>query len=189
MKTLIVSVRFLVLMTVVTGIVYPLVMTGAGNILFPGNVSGSMTEINGKPAGSLLIGQNFDSVIYFKPRPSAVNYNPLPSGGSNLGPTSSLLKIISDSLRASYIEYNKLDRNTEVPPDALYSSGSGLDPHISLENALLQCGRISAARNYDAEMKRKLNELVYKSLENPQFGFLGEPVINVLKLNIELDKL
>ncbi len=188
MKTIIISVKLLLVMTLITGIIYPLIIFGTGRLLFPFKTSGSLIEENGRYTGSELIGRNYDS-SYFNPRPSAVNYNPLPSGGSNLGPTSRQLKNNIDSLRRAYIMYNGLDSGTVVPPDALFSSGSGLDPHISPENALLQCGRIAATRKFNDDKKNKLVELIHSSVEKPQFGFLGEPVINVVKLNAALDKL
>ncbi|MCE1164027.1 MAG: potassium-transporting ATPase subunit KdpC [Bacteroidetes bacterium] len=189
MKKLFVSIKLLLAMTLVTGIIYPFIIFAAGRLMFPYKTSGSLIERGGKIIGSELIEQNFDSTIYFHPRPSAVNCNPLPSGGSNLGPTSKQLKNISDSLEAVYVLQNGLDKNIHAPSDALFSSGSGLDPHISLENARLQSERISNARKFDEDKRKRLNELINSMLEKPQFGILGEPVINVLELNVELDKL
>jgi potassium-transporting ATPase KdpC subunit len=189
MKTIITTIKVLLVMTVLTGIIYPLVIFGAGNLFFHSKANGSLIAVNGNTAGSELIAQKFESEKYFQPRPSAVDYQTLPSGASNLGPTSSKLKAISDSLRLAYILKNNLNMNARVPYDAVYSSGSGLDPHISYENAVLQIERISKARNFSDEKKLQLRNLIDRTLENPQFGFLGEPRINVLNLNIELDKL
>jgi potassium-transporting ATPase KdpC subunit len=189
MKMIIISVKFLLIMTVLTGLIYPLFIFGIAEIAFPGKSSGSFLSAGGTVAGSELIAQKFDSSIYFQPRPSAVDYQPMPSGASNFGPTSQKLKEISDSLRKAYINKNMLPENTIVPPDAIFSSGSGIDPDISPENANLQAGRIIKERNFDLNKKKQLLDLINKLTEKPQFGFLGEPVINVLVLNIELDKL
>lgn len=189
MKTLIISIKAIIFFTILTGIIYPLVVFGIGKLFFPSQMNGSLISKNSKIIGSELIGQKFESPIYFHSRPSAVNYEPMPSSGSNLGPTSSTLKHIVDSLKKSFIEYNGLPSNTDVPPDAIFSSASGIDPHISYENASLQIGRIVKARGFNSDKKNKLEELVKKMVENPQLGFLGEARINVVKLNIELDKL
>lgn len=189
MKTIMISIRLLTAMTIVTGIIYPFLVLVLGSTFFPYKASGSLIEFNGNIRGSELIAQNFDSIAYFTSRPSASNYNPLPSTGSNLGPTSRRLKNNIDSIKKSYTSFNKLVGNIQIPADALFSSGSGLDPHISLENALLQIQRISDARRFNEAKREQLIKLTYDFLETPSAGFLGEPVINVLKLNIELDKL
>lgn len=189
MKMIFISIKFLLVMTILTGIMYPVFIIGIAKIVFPEKSSGSFIEVNGNIIGSELIAQKFDSSIYFHPRPSAIDYQPMPSGASNLGPTSNKLKNISDSLKKSFIEINLLPKNIDVPPDAIFSSGSGIDPHISPENAMLQVDRISKKRNFDEPKKKKLIELVKKLTEKPQFGFLGKSRINVLVLNLELDKL
>jgi len=189
MKTFIISIKAIIFFTILTGIIYPLFIFGIGKIFFSSQINGSLITKNSKVIGSELIGQKFDSTIYFHSRPSFVNYEPTPSSGSNLGPTSSVLKHIVDSLRKSYVDYNGLAANADVPPDAIFSSASGIDPHISYENASLQIDRIMKARGFNSDKKNKLTELVKNMIENPKYGFLGEPVINVVKLNIELDKL
>jgi potassium-transporting ATPase KdpC subunit len=189
MKIIIISIKFLLLMTILTGIVYPLFIFGIAEIFFPDKSEGSFIKIKGKIQGSELIAQKFDSAIYFRPRPSAIDYQPMPSSGSNYGPTSQKLKEISDSLKKSYIKDNLLPENTIVPSDAIFSSGSGIDPHISPENAFLQANRVIKERNYDTNKKKLLFDLIEKYTDKPQFGFLGEPRINVLDLNLELDKL
>ena len=176
-------------MTILTGLFYPVFIFLIAKITFPEKSAGSFLEINGNVVGSELIAQKFDSSIYFQPRPSAIDYQPMPSGASNLGPTSRQLKNISDSLRQAYIKKNILPENTNVPSDAIFSSGSGIDPHISLENAMLQINRISQARNFDSIKNQKLKEIIDKLTEPPQLGILGEKRINVLTLNLELDKL
>lgn len=189
MKTFIISIKAVLIFTIITGVLYPLFIYAVGKIVFPNQSSGSLITKNGKVIGSELIGQTFDSTIYFHSRPSAISYQPMPSSGSNLSPISSVLQHRADSLRKAYINYNGLPENTVVPPDAIFASGSGIDPHISLENANLQINRIAKARGFDEAKKNNLIELVKKNTETPQLGFLGEVRINVVKLNVELDKL
>lgn len=189
MKTIIISLKLLILMTILTGLVYPFFIFGIAKIIFQQKSEGSFIIKDGKIAGSELIAQKFESEKYFQPRPSAVGYQPMPSGASNLGPTSQKLKDISDSLRKAFITRNNLPENTDVPADAIFASGSGIDPHISVENAMLQSGRIARARSFDSEKIHKLNEFINKNTENPFLGFIGEKRINVLLLNLELDKL
>ncbi len=189
MKLIIISIKFLLFMTVFLGIVYPVFIFGVGKIIFPGKSEGSFVEKNGTVVGSELIAQQFDSSIYFQPRPSAIGYQPMPSGASNLGPTSQKLKDMSDSLRKAYITKNNLPSNTDVPTDAIFASGSGIDPHISPVNALLQSDRVAKERNFDSNRKKQLADLIKRLTEGPQFGLLGEPRINVFLLNLELDKL
>lgn len=189
MKTLIISLKLLLFMTLLTGIVYPMFIYLIAQTIFPEKSTGSLVKVNEQVIGSELIGQKFESKRYFQSRPSAVDYQPLPSGGSNLAPTSQTLKSRIDSLRLAYIILNGLPTNTEVPPDAVFSSGSGIDPHISPQNAMLQVNRIVKERDFDTIKHDKLVELIKKNTEEPQFGILGEERINVLILNVELDKL
>lgn len=189
MKIITISIKFLLLMTLLTGLIYPLFIFGIAKIFFPNNSKGSLIELNGNKIGSELISQAFDNSIYFQPRPSAIGYQPMPSGASNLGPTSKRLRELSDSLRQAFIKKNFLPENTQVPPDAIFFSGSGIDPHISPENAFLQMDRIVKTRNFDSQKKEELMKLINNLIEKPQFGFLGEPRVNVLLLNMELDKL
>ncbi len=179
----------LLVMTIFTGIIYPLAMTGIAQIIFPNQANGSMIKINGKLVGSRLIGQNFTSDRYFWPRPSAIGYNPLPSGGSNYGPTSDTLKDLVEMRRKEFIRLNGLPSNTRVPPDMLYASGSGLDPDISPEAAELQIGRVARARGFDLAQTARLRKLVQSHIQEPQLGFLGNTRVNVLELNIALDSL
>lgn len=189
MKTIIISIKYLFLMMILTGLLYPLLMFGFGKIFFPEKTSGNIIYQNGISIGSELIGQYFSSKKYFHPRPSAVDYQTLPSSGSNLAPTSAVLKSKFDSLKTSYIIENGLSNDIKIPEDALFTSASGLDPHISFENAILQIDRITKERNFSNDKKIMLTMLINDLTENPQFGFLGEKRINVLKLNLELDKL
>jgi K+-transporting ATPase ATPase C chain len=183
------SLKMLLVMTVFMGLIYPLVMTAIGQIVFPEQANGSMIRINGKLVGSKLIGQNFTSDKYFWPRPSAIGYNPLPSGGSNYGPTSDTLKKLVELRRSEFIRLNGLSPNTKVPPDMLYASGSGLDPDISPESAELQIDRVARARGFDSLQTVELQKLVKSHIVKPQLGFLGDPRVNVLELNIALDSL
>lgn len=189
MKTIITSVKLLLLMTILTGVIYPVFIYVIAKTVFQYKAGGELIEANGKIIGSELFGQKFTSKKYFQPRPSAVDYQPMPSGGSNLAPTSLTLKNNVDSLRKSYIIFNELPENTNVPPDAIFSSASGIDPHISYENAMLQTNRIAKERNYDEKKKNQLIETVKNLTEKPQFGLFGNERINVLILNTEIDKL
>lgn len=188
MKTLIIALKIFLLFTILTGFVYPLLVTGIAQVLFPEKANGSLIKKDNKTIGSKLIGQQFDSAIYFSSRPSAVSYNPLPSGGSNYGQTNSRLKNLVAERKQQFIYFNQLDSLTEIPSEMLFASASGLDPHISPEAALLQVERIANARNYDQNQKQLLLQKISKHTEKPQFAFLGEERINVLILNLELDK-
>lgn len=181
--------KFLMVMTVITGIIYPLLMTGLAQISYPSKANGSMIIIEGKIRGSELIGQKFDSTIYFWSRPSATGYNPVPSGASNLGPTSDTLKKIIEGRRKLFSEANTMTGKMLVPQEMIFASASGLDPHISPQAALLQVNRISQARNLSEEMKKLIIQKIKELTKGPQFFILGEKRVNVLRLNIELDKI
>jgi K+-transporting ATPase ATPase C chain len=181
------SVKVLILMTVITGFIYPLFVTLAGQLLFNDKAEGSLIYSNGKVIGSALIGQQFNQDKYFHSRPSAIGYNPLPSGGSNYGPTSKVLLDSVNNRRKMFLLQN--NNSALIPSEMLFASGSGVDPDISPEAAVMQIDRVIKARNFDAEMKNKLSALINSMIEKRQFGFLGEEKINVLRLNIELDKI
>ena len=189
MKTLIISLKIFLFFTIVTGVVYPLLITGIAQVGFSSKANGSIILKDGKPIGSSLIGQQFDSSIYFASRPSFTLYNPLPSGGSNLGLTSLKLKKLVYERKQKFIRFNHLDSLTVVPSEMLFASASGLDPHISPEAAFLQVERVAIARGFNPNQKELLNNLVQQNIEKPQFNLLGEPRINVLILNIEIDEL
>jgi K+-transporting ATPase ATPase C chain len=178
MKITLQSLRIYLVLTLLTGIVYPLAMTGIAQLLFPKQANGSRILEQNKLVGSDLLAQKFESPKYFWPRPSAADYATVASGASNKGPTSADLK--------KAIEERRIRFGTGAPVDLLTASGSGLDPHISPEGARLQIPRIAAARNMSIQ---KLSELVDQSIKRPQFGFLGEPRVNVLRLNRALDQL
>jgi len=181
--TSIVATVFLCL--IVSG-VYPVVIWGLGQGLFPHQANGSLIERNGQIVGSELLAQGFSGAKYFHPRPSAAGtgYDPLNSGGSNLGPTSQ--KLI-DGIKANLAQYrqeNGLAADAAVPEDAVTASGSGLDPHISIKNARLQVPRVAKERGLSADV---VNSQVDKAIDRAFLGVGGESGVNVLKLNVALD--
>jgi len=166
---------------------YPLFVTAIAQTAFKDQANGSLiTTDDGRVLGSSLLGQNFTQDRYFHPRPSAAGsgYDGASSGGSNLGPTSQKLHDQIQERIAAYRTTNGLAANAEVPADAVTASGSGLDPHISLKNAELQTARVAKARQLSEE---RVRELIAASTDSAGFGLLGEPGVNVLKLNLALD--
>jgi len=173
-------------LTLLTGVAYPLVVTGAAQVAFPGRADGSLVERDGRVVGSRLLGQSFTADRYFHPRPSSAGdgYDGSASAPSNLGPTNAtLLAAVKERVEA-YRAANGLAVDAEVPVDAVTSSGSGLDPHISPENARLQAGRVAHARSLSLD---RVLELVEEHTDGRALGFLGEPGVNVLELNLALD--
>jgi potassium-transporting ATPase KdpC subunit len=190
MKSFVIALRIFLFFTLLTGVAYPLLVTGIAQLFFPLKANGSIIYNGNKPIGSSLIGQLFDSsAIYFISRPSAISYNPLPSGGSNYGLTSRKLKEQFELRKKQFISDNLLDGQTEIPSEMLFASASGLDPHISPEAALLQVNRICMARHFSDLQKTHLKKIIYQITEPPQFLCLGQERINVLLLNLETDKL
>jgi K+-transporting ATPase ATPase C chain len=189
MKNALIALKLLLVMTFITGIAYPLLITGIARICFEDKASGSMIVSDGKAIGSRLIAQRFRSKAYFWPRPSSVDYNPLPSGASNFGPTSSALKKVVDERRAMLSGESGLDSTGIIPPDLLFASGSGLDPHISPEAAKFQVHRVLHSRGLDETDRISLIGLIDSLTEQRDMGVLGEPRVNVLLLNIALDSL
>jgi K+-transporting ATPase ATPase C chain len=191
MKDFISQLRGAIVSTVVLAVVccglYPLVVYGVGKALFADKAGGSLiVDSKGVIRGSKLIGQNFTGAKYFHPRPSAAGngYDPTSSGGSNLGPTS---KKLADGIAQNIADYraqNGLGTNTPVPADAVTASASGLDPHISLQNAQLQAPRVAKERGLKVE---DVNSLIGQYTEPPGLGFLGDAGVNVLRLNLALD--
>jgi len=171
---------------VITGLIYPGVVTGLAQLLFPRQANGSLVTVNGRVVGSALIGQPFTQPYYFHPRPSAAGngYDDTLSSGTNLGPTSAKL---ADTLVAGAVDSavkNDGAVKGKIPSDMVTSSASGVDPHISPANALLQVPRVAKARGVSDAAVRALVE---RHIEGRQFGFFGEPRVNVLLLNIAVD--
>jgi K+-transporting ATPase ATPase C chain len=184
MKTVMQSIRMLLVLTFVTGLIYPVIITGLSQLFFPHKANGSLLSRGDNQVGSELIGQTFSSDVYFWSRPSAIGYNPLPSSGTNLGPTSSVLR---DSVVA---RAGHLGVSVETAPAVLlFASGSGLDPHISPEAATFQVDRVLAARGFTESKRTELTNLIKSHTEERQFGLFGEPRVNVLLLNFALDSL
>lgn len=189
MKThIITALKYLLIMTILTGVVYPLLMTGFAQLIFPKKANGSLITKDGKVIGSELIGQKFDTTMYFWSRPSSVNYNPIPSGASNYGPTSDTLLKLVTSRRELYSKLNSI-AIADIPTEMVFASGSGLDPHISPGGALTQVDRVVRARDFTINQKETLISDIKAMSQMPQFQFLGEPRINVLDLNIRLDEI
>ena len=191
------AIVFIVALTVITGLVYPLAMTGIAGVIFPRQALGSLIEKDGKVIGSSLIGQNFTSDKYFHGRPSATNapdpkdatktidapYNAANSGGSNLGPTS---KALAERVKADLATLRAENPQAAVPIDLVTTSGSGLDPDVSPDAAYFQVPRVAKARGL---AETQIRELVAAHVSGRTLGLLGEPRVNVLDLNLALDRL
>lgn len=177
------------LFTLLTGVVYPLAVTGLAQLAFQEQANGSLLRRDGQIIGSRLIGQPFDDMRYFWARPSATNpsaYNASASTGSNLGPTNPVLITAVRQRIAAARSAHPDQASTTIPVDLVTTSGSGLDPHISPAAALYQVGRVAAARRLKAD---SVKSLVLAHIEGRSLGLLGEPRVNVLSLNIALDEL
>jgi potassium-transporting ATPase KdpC subunit len=190
------AIVFVVALTAITGLLYPFVMTGIAGVVFPYQAQGSLIERDGKVVGSALIGQDFTSAGYFHGRPSATvapdpndstktvpaPYNAANSGGSNLGPTN---KALIDRVQGDVEKLQQENPSTQVPIDLVTTSGSGLDPNISPAAALFQVPRVANARNMPED---RVRQVVDEHVEGRTLGFLGEPRINLLALNLALDR-
>jgi K+-transporting ATPase ATPase C chain len=173
----------LLALTIITGVIYPVMMTGIAQIAFPPKANGSLIVIDGKNYGSELIGQQFDDPKYFWGRPSATAYNAAASSGSNYGPAN-LALIDAVQARIDALKAIDPDNTIPIPVDLVTASGSGLDPHISVAAALYQVHRVAAARELS---EADVRSLVEQYTEGRQFGIFGEPRVNVLLLNLALD--
>jgi K+-transporting ATPase ATPase C chain len=181
-KNLVTAILMTIATTVLLGIIYPLVVTGIAQVLFPKKANGQLIEANGKVIGSRIIAQAFTAPGYFHPRPSAVNYDPTGSNGSQLGPTNQKLL---DRVNGDTATLRAENPGVPVPVDLVTASASGLDPEITPAAAAFQMSRVARARGITQDQVR---ELVSKHTEDRQWGFLGEARVNVLELNLELDK-
>jgi K+-transporting ATPase ATPase C chain len=191
------AIVLVIILTVITGLIYPLVMTGIAGVLFPRQAQGSLVEVDGKVVGSSLIGQEFTSDKYFHGRPSATvapdpndssktvpaPYNAANSGGSNLGPTN---KVLIDRVKADVDKLKQENPSAAVPIDLVTTTASGLDPDITPEGALFQVPRVAKARNIPED---RLRQLVNDHVQGRLLGLFGEPRVNVLALNMALDGL
>jgi K+-transporting ATPase ATPase C chain len=191
------AIVLVIILTVITGLIYPLVMTGIAGVLFPSQAQGSLVEVDGKVVGSTLIGQEFTSDKYFHGRPSATTapdpndtsktvpapYNAANSGGSNLGPTN---KALIDRVKADVDKLKQENPSAAVPIDLVTTTASGLDPDITPEAALFQVPRVAKARNIPED---RLRQLVNDRVQGRLLGLFGEPRVNVLALNMALDGL
>lgn len=181
------ALRLTIVLAVLTGLLYPAAVTAVSQALFPRQAHGSLISVNGTVVGSALIGQNFSRPQYFHPRPSAAGaagYDATASSGSNLGPTS---RKLVDRVRASIEQYRRENDGYAgpVPADAVTASASGLDPHITPANAQIQAGRVARVRGVTLS---RVTALVETWTERPWLGFIGEPRVNVLQLNLDLDR-
>jgi K+-transporting ATPase ATPase C chain len=171
-------------MTFLTGILYPLLITGIAQLTLKQKANGNFVSKQERIVGATLVAQKFERNDYFWPRPSSIDYQPMPSGGSNLGPTSAALKKVIEERKQKILKAHNVDVDT-IPAELLFASGSGIDPHISVEAAYFQMERVGKARAMDNKV---LKSLIDGMIIKRRWGFLGEAYVNVLMLNLALDK-
>jgi len=186
MKTFWSAIKIFLVLTFITGLAYPLAVTAFARAFFPVKAGGSFIGNGGASPGSELIGQSFKSPRYFWGRPSATGYDPLPSGGSNLSPVSLALQKQAAANAAAFRAANPGAAGHPVPAEMVFASASGLDPHITPRAALMQCARVAKARGV---RESDIISLIGAMTEPRQAGFLGEPRLNVLRLNLRLDEM
>lgn len=178
------NVRMFLWLTFLTGIIYPLLITAFAQLTMKQKADGDFITFKDKIVGATLIAQKFESDRYFWPRPSAIDYKPLPSGGSNLGPTSAALKKAVEERQEKLMKAHGVEKD-KIPAELLFASGSGLDPHINVSTAYFQIERVAKARGIKSEdIKHLIDSLVIR----PSFGILGDAYVNVLMLNKALDE-
>jgi potassium-transporting ATPase KdpC subunit len=181
MSNMVTAIRLFVVLTVITGILYPALITAVGHVAFPRQAKGSIITDGSRAIGSVLIAQSPRDAKFFMSRPSAGSYTTVPSSASNYALSS---KALRDSMLLRSAQWNK--SIGELPPDLIFSSGSGLDPHISPEAALFQVERIARVRGLSNQKIIELTTMIHRHTEKPQFGLFGNPRVNVLLLNAEL---
>jgi potassium-transporting ATPase KdpC subunit len=185
-KYILPSLKITLLTLILFGVVYPLAITGFAKLFGANQGNGKTVTVDGKVVGFEIIGQRFASEKYFNSRPSAVNYNAASTGGSNKGPSNpDYLKQVEERVQ-EFLKQNPRVKREDIPVDLLTASGGGLDPHISVQAAYIQADRIARVRGVDSE---KVTTLINQHIQKPLGGFLGTTTVNVLQLNIELDKL
>ena len=186
MKTLRTCLLVFAVTVILTGLIYPAFITIIAQTAFRDKAQGSIVKNEGRVVGSYLIAQKFDKDKYFWPRPSAVGYNPMPSGGSNLSATSKAFHDIIKERKKTLLASDRSKKEAQIPSDLLYASGSGLDPHISPASVLFQSDRVAKARHIE---KKNLVDLINQATDKRDFLAFGEPRVNVLKLNMFLDSM
>jgi K+-transporting ATPase ATPase C chain len=183
------SIKILLFFTVITGLIYPLIIFSIGKIFFSDKANGSLIKQNDRVIGSKLLGQKFTSNEYFWSRPSAIDYNPMPSGGSNLALTSQALVQQYEDAKSAFMKQNMLKDSLTLPDEMLFASASGVDPDISRVAAYMQVKRICEARKLTARKQQAIYSLIDSVTNSRQFGFLGEETVNVLELNLKLNEI
>jgi K+-transporting ATPase ATPase C chain len=182
-------VKLFVVMTVLTGICYPLFITAFAYVCYPEKSKGDAVMVNGKAVGVKMIGQKFTDTKYFHSRPSAIDYNPMPTGASNLSITSDSLINLYKQRKSEFVKLNKVSMPDSIPSEMLFASGSGVDPHISKESAIMQVERIVSVRKFGTGKRNELYALIDRLAFRRVFGIAGEQLINVLELNVQLDNM
>lgn len=182
------SLTILLLMSILTGLIYPMAITGVAELLFPFQRRGSLVTLHNRVVGSKLMGQRWNNASFFHGRPSAIGYNPRPSGGSNASIASMAYRRTFTFRRDSLARVYGTTPGA-LPPDLLMTSGSGLDPDISVDAAMVQVSRICTARNWDARMADRVRSLIRQHTETMTLGLMGSDRVNVLQLNIALEEL